>query len=311
MNVLETSGLGKRYRSTWALRECNLAVPAGRIVALVGPNGAGKTTLLHCAVGLIPPTTGSITVLDGFAAGSPGALESIAFVAQDAPLHQHLSVQAMLSVAAGLNTRFDEPEAIRRLTALGIPHDRKVARLSGGQQAQLALTLSVARSPSLLVLDEPLARLDPLARHDFMAHVMATVAEQEMSVLFSSHVVSELGRVADYLVVLASGRVQMAGDIDELLASHMLLSGPADDAERIARRFPVVQSVGAGRRVQMLVRVGRPSNQPGSTETLDAGWERDEVSLEELVLGYLRDPAASMLPGPMGQLPDDARELAR
>ena len=196
MNVIETSGLGKRNRSTWALRECALAVPAGHVVALVGPNGAGKTTLLNLAVGLAAPTTGVLTVLGGRPAGSPAALDGIAFAAQNTPLYKNLSAADMLHLTRNLNRRFDGRYAQDRLSELGIPLQRKAGELSGGQQAQLALTLALARYPRLLVLDEPMAMLDPLARHDFMATVMTAVADGSVSVVLSSHVLAELERVA-------------------------------------------------------------------------------------------------------------------
>lgn len=304
MNSVETFGLGKSYRGNWALRDCTIAVPMGRIVALVGSNGAGKTTLLHCAVGLVAPTTGQIAVLGNLAAGTPEALERVAFVAQEAPLYRHISVRAMLSVARNMNQRFDGAQAQKRLRSLDIPLDRKVGKLSGGQQAQLALTLAFARHPSLLVLDEPLARLDPVARHDVMALVMAAVAEEGLSVIFSSHVISELERVADYLILLARGHVQMAGVIDDLLAEHALLSGPADDAERVVRQFPVVQSQMAARRAQLLVQIRKPTDVP-------SGWELDTASLDELVLGYLREPSTSALTGPVAISSDRAKKAAR
>ncbi len=291
MNVIETSGLGKRYRSTWGLRDCTLAIPAGHIVALVGPNGAGKTTLLHCSVGLATPTTGQVTVLGRLPAGSLDALERVAFVAQDAPLHSHLSVVAMLALSRELNRRFDQNHAEDRLRSLAIPLHRKVGKLSGGQHAQLALALALARHPDLLVLDEPLARLDPLARHDFLAHVMIAVAEEGLSVVFSSHVISELERVADYLVVLSAGRVQLAGAIDDLLTRHQMLSGPVTEAGRISELFPVVQAQQAGRHTEVLVRTAGAAEPP-------SGWESHDVTLEELILAYLRDPTASVLPGP-------------
>jgi len=302
MNVVETSGLGKRYRKTWALRDCTLAVPAGHVVALVGPNGAGKTTLLHCAVGLSTATTGSVTVLGDLTAGSLDALERVAFVAQDAPSHRHLSVGAMVGVAANLNHRFDVEQAKARLAALEIPLHRKVGKLSGGQQAQLALALALARHPDLLVLDEPVARLDPLARHDFMALVVSAVAEEGASVLFSSHVVSELERVADYLILLAHGRVQMAGAIDDLLAGHALWSGPVDEAGAVSERLSVVQSQQAGRYAQLLVRTGTKAQAP-------SGWESVDVSLEELVLAYLRQPSVTTLPGPLNLMALSSTEV--
>ena len=220
MNVVEASGLGKRYGGTWALRECMLEIPAGRVTALVGPNGAGKSTLLNLAVGLTAPSAGEVTVLGGRPAGSPAALDGIAFVAQDMPLYKSLSVADMIYLTRSLNRRFDQPYAKARLEELGIPLRRKAGRLSGGQQAQLALTLALARRPRLLILDEPVAMLDPVARHDFMATVLAAVAVDGVSVLLSSHVLTELERVAGYLVLLSRGRVRLAGDVEDLLATH-------------------------------------------------------------------------------------------
>ena len=234
MNVVETNGLGKRYGSAWALRECTLAIPAGRVAALIGPNGAGKSTLLNLTVGLAAPTAGIVTVLGGQPAGSPAALDGIAFVAQDAPLYKNLSASDMLHLTRNLNRYFDEGYAKARLRELGIPLERKAGNLSGGQQAQLALTLALARRPQLLVLDEPMAMLDPLARHDFMAAVMAAIADDGVSVLLSSHVLTELERVADYLVLVSHGRVQVAGEVDELLARHRVLTGPAEEADTFA-----------------------------------------------------------------------------
>ena len=220
MNVIECAGLGKRYRRSWALRDCTLEMPAGHVVALVGPNGAGKTTLLNLAVGLATPTTGAVTVLGGMSAGSPDALDRIAFVAQDAPLYKNLPVADMVHVASNLNCRWDQPRAEKRLTDLGIPAGKKVGQLSGGQKAQLALTIALARRPDLLVLDEPLAALDPLARHDFMDSVLAAVAADGISVVLSSHVVAELERMADYLIVLSRGKVQVTGKVEALVAVH-------------------------------------------------------------------------------------------
>jgi len=220
MNVIECTELGKRYRRTWALRNCTLSIPAGHVVALVGPNGAGKTTLLNLAVGLATATAGAVSVLDGIPAGSPDALDRIAFVAQDAPLYKNLPAGAMLGVARNLNRRWDDQRARSRLAGLGIPLNKKVGQLSGGQKAQLALTIALARRPDLLVLDEPLAALDPLARHDFMVSVMETVTADGISVVLSSHVVAELERVASYLIVLSSGQVTVSGKADELVAAH-------------------------------------------------------------------------------------------
>src|SRR5215471_4743018 len=290
MNVIEASGLGKRYGSTWALRECTLAIPAGHVAALVGPNGAGKTTLLNMAVGLATPTAGGVTVLGGRPAGSLAALDGIAFVAQDTPMYKNLSTADMLHLTRNLNRRFDQHYAEDRLADLGIPLKRKAGKLSGGQQAQLALTLALARHPRLLLLDEPVAMLDPIARHDFMATVLMAMADDGVSVLLSSHVLAELERVADYLILVSRGRVQVAGEVEDLLASHRLLTGPAAEADRYAER-PVVYLRRAGAQAHLLVRAT-------ADDPVPPGWEAHPVGLEELVLAYLREPAAAALPGP-------------
>jgi ABC-2 type transport system ATP-binding protein len=290
MNVIEAAGLGKRYWATWALRDCTLAIPAGHVTALAGPNGAGKTTLMHLAVGLIAPTTGRVTVLGGQAAGSSEALDRVAFVAQDVPLYQHLPVRDMMHLARALNgRRWDQRRADRQLAALNIPLRRKVGKLSGGQQAQVALTIALARRPELLLLDEPLAHLDPLARHEFLAALMETVAEDGTSVLFSSHVVAELERIADYLVVLARGQVQVAGDVETLLAGHQILTGPAAGA---GTQLDVVHAQLGSAQAHLVVRRSDAAVQP------PAGWQAQPVTLEELMLAYLREPGASALPGP-------------
>ena len=290
MNVIETSGLGKRYGSTWALRECTLAIPAGHVAALVGPNGAGKTTLLNLAVCLATPTAGVVTVLGGLPPGSPAARDGIAFVAQDTPLYKNLSAADMLHLTRNLNRRFDQRYAKTRLAELGIPLNRKAGKLSGGQQAQLALTLALARRPRLLVLDEPVAMLDPIARHDFMATVLTAAADDGVSVLLSSHVLAELERVADYLILLSQGRVQMAGEVDDLLAGHRMLTGPAAEADRYAER-PVVHARRAEAQAHLLVRAT-------ADDPVPPGWEAHPVGLEELALAYLREPGAAALPGP-------------
>jgi ABC-2 type transport system ATP-binding protein len=290
MNIIETSGLGKRYGSTWALRECTLAIPAGHVAALVGPNGAGKTTLLNLAVGLADPSAGAVTVLGGKPAGSPAALDGIAFVAQDTPLYKNLPAADMLHLTRNLNRRFDQRYAETRLAELGIPLNRKAGKLSGGQQAQLALTLALARRPRLLVLDEPVAMLDPVARHDFMATVLTAAADDGVSVLLSSHALAELERVADYLILLSAGRVQVAGEVEDLLASHRLLTGPAAGASKFAER-PVVHVRRGTAQAHLLVRATMDDPVP-------PGWETHPVGLEELAMAYLREPGAGALPGP-------------
>jgi ABC-2 type transport system ATP-binding protein len=290
MNVIETTGLGRRFGRTWALRNCSLAIPAGRVTALVGPNGAGKSTLLNLAAGLARPTEGDVRVL-GQPAGSLAALERVAFVAQDAPLYRFLPVRDMVHLARNLNPRWDQARADRRLAALDIPLTRKVGKLSGGQQAQVALTIALARRPEFLMLDEPLAPLDPLARHQFLASVMEAVAEDGISVLFSSHALTELERVADYLVVLAGGRVQVSGDVGDLLATHRMLTGPVHEVGQLAPAFEVVHGQGDQAQAHALARFRPPTPAPD-------GWQARPVTLEELVLAYLREPSASALPGP-------------
>jgi ABC-2 type transport system ATP-binding protein len=296
--------LGKRYGANWALRECSLAIPAGHVAALVGPNGAGKTTLLNLLVGLAAPSAGAVTVLGGWRPGSPAALDGIAFVAQDTPSYPSLAVADMVHVTRNLNRYFDRAFAERRLGEFGIPLKRKAGRLSGGQRAQLALTLALARRPQLLVLDEPVAMLDPVARHDFMAAVLTAAAEDGVSVLLSSHVLAELERVADYLILLSRGRVQVAGEVDELLASHRVLTGPAAEADRCTDR-PVVHARRAhAQQAHLLVRA--PADDP-----IPRGWEAHRVGLEELALAYLREPAAAALPGPGRARKPERSEVAR
>ena len=290
MNVVEASGLGKRYGGTWALRDCSLAIPAGHVAALVGPNGAGKSTLLNLAVGLAAPSAGDVTVLGGRPPGSPAALDGIAFVAQDTPLYKNLSAADMLHLTRNLNRHFDQASAEARLAELGIPLKRKAGKLSGGQQAQLALTLALARRPRLLVLDEPMAMLDPIARHDFMATVLTAAADDGVSVLLSSHVLAELERVADYLIMMSRGRVQVAGEVDDLLAGHRVLTGPAAEADRYAER-PVVHVRRGEAQAHLLVRAT-------ADDPVPPGWEAHPVGLEELALAYLREPGAAALPGP-------------
>ncbi|ACZ89304.1 ABC transporter ATP-binding protein [Streptosporangium roseum] len=285
--ALEATGLGMRYRRTWALRDCSAAVPSGRVAALVGPNGAGKTTLLHLAVGMLTPTAGEVRIF-----GRPvrESMERIAFLAQSKPLYAGFRVEEMLRFGRELNPRWDGAAARRRLADLGIPLERRVGGLSGGQRTQVALTVALAKRPDLLVLDEPLADLDPLARDDVMRGLMEAVAETGLTVLLSSHVVSELEGVCDWLVVVNGGRVQVSGDIDELVAGHRLLTGPAGTADALAARLPVISRGGAGRQATLLVR--------DATPPLDPRWTARPVNLEETVLAYLRAPDQATLPRP-------------
>ncbi len=288
--ALEATALGKRYRRNWALQDCNLTVPRGRIAALVGPNGAGKTTLLHLAVGLLAPTTGTIRVL-GQAPGDAGLLPLVGFVAQDTPLYRDFTAAELLTMGAKLNRHFDRPLARSRLERLAIPLDRRVGSLSGGQRAQVALALALAKGRELLLLDEPLASLDPLARREFLQTLMGSVAEQGATVLLSSHLLADLERVCDYLIVLSAAHVQVLGTVEELLDQHKLLIGPYREPQPpIAGVAQVVRASHTDRQATLLVRSSGPIHDPA--------WKAHDVTLEDLVLAYLADPSAGALPGP-------------
>lgn len=224
--AIETRGLGKRYRKRWALTDCTLSIPAGRVAGLVGPNGAGKSTLLNLITGHLAPTTGTIDVLGARPAVGPGQLAEVGFVAQDTPTYTGLSVADHLRLGARLNPRWDRPYAEERIKRLGLDPKSKAGKLSGGQRAQVALTMALAKRPELLILDEPVAALDPLARREFLDELADAVAERQMTVMLSSHLVSDLERLCDFLVVITASRIRAAGPVDDLLAGHHLLIGP-------------------------------------------------------------------------------------
>jgi len=277
--VIRAAGLGKRYRRRWALTDCTLDIPAGKVVGLVGPNGAGKTTLLSMAVGMLAPTTGTIEVLGGRPASGPEQLAKVGYVAQDTPTYTGLTVDEHLRFGARLNPRWDAALARERIRRLGVDPAQRAGRLSGGQRAQLALTLGIAKRPELLVLDEPVASLDPLARREFLQDLMEAVAEHEMSVVLSSHLVSDLERVCDHLVVLVESRVRVAGDIDHLLATHLRLTGPRRDADTLPADQQVIAASHTDRQSTLLVRTEAP--------VLDPAWSVDQLNLEDLVLAYM------------------------
>ena len=252
-SALCATDLGKRYGRKWALSGCTMDIPVGRVVGLVGPNGAGKSTLLHLAVGLLTPSTGSVTVIDEKPASSAEQLGRIGFVAQDTPVYTGLSIAAHLQMGAALNSNWDAQLAERRIHDLGLDPNQRAGRLSGGQRAQLALTLAIAKRPSLLLLDEPVASLDPLARREFLAILMEEVAEQNLSVILSSHLVADLERVCDYLVVLAASRVQVNGDIDELLSTHRRLVGPRSELDNFSDTVRVIESSHTDRQTTVTV----------------------------------------------------------
>jgi ABC-2 type transport system ATP-binding protein len=280
--VLESRGLGKRYRQRWALADCTLSVPAGHVVGLVGPNGAGKTTLLNMATGLLAPTTGTVEVLGDAPAASPAQLARIGFVAQDTPTYAGLSVADHLRLGAHLNPGWDAELARDRIERLGLDPGQKAGKLSGGQRAQLALTLAIAKRPELLILDEPIASLDPLARREFLQSLMEFTAVGQVSVVLSSHLTADLERVCDYLIVLVGSRVRVTGQVDELLATHWLLTGARRDPATWPPGWQVISASHTDRQSTLLVRTGGPIDDPA--------WTVDQIGLEDLVLAYMSQP---------------------
>ena len=279
MTALHASGLGKRYRQRWALSDCTLEIPEGRVAGLVGPNGAGKSTLLNLAVGLLAPDAGTVTVLDGQPGSGPAQLAQVGFVAQDTPVYAGLSVADHLRFGAHLNPGWDAAYAEDRIERLGLDPGQRAGKLSGGQRAQLALTVALAKRPRLLILDEPVASLDPLARREFLQDLMEAVAEWEVSVILSSHLVNDLERVCDYLVVLAASRVQIAGDVDALIASHHRLIGPRRDPASLPSDQQVIQASHTDRQSTLIVQSRHP--------VLDPAWTVEQLNLEDLVLAYM------------------------
>src|SRR3984885_14010737 len=283
--AIEARGLGRRYGHRWALADCTLTIPAGHVAGLVGPNGAGKTTLISLATGMLAPTAGTIQVLGGLPASDPGQLARVGYVAQDTPTYAGLSVADHLRLGAHLNPRWDAGLARRRIEQLGMDPRQKAGRLSGGQRAQLALTLALAKRPELLILDEPIASLDPVARREFLQVLMQVTAEQELSVVMSSHLVADLERVADYLVVLVDSRVRITGEVDDLLATHHLLTGPRRPAATLPAGQEIITDSHAGRQSTFLVRSSEP--------VIDPAWTVEPVSLEDLVLAYMGHASGS------------------
>jgi ABC-2 type transport system ATP-binding protein len=283
--ALEANGLGKRYRTTWALQDCSFRVPAGRVAALVGPNGSGKSTLLQLAAGLISPSSGQVRTL-GLRPDDPRAdvLPAIGFLAQDQPLYKSFTVSDLLSYGRHANTRWDDADARHRLESLGITLGRRAGTLSGGQQTEVALSLCLSKHPNLLLLDEPVSRLDPLARVRFLSTLMDVVASEGTTVVVSSHVLSDLERVCDFVIILSASRVQVAQDIDELLATHRILIGAQGAAASSGSVGTVIRSRQTDRQTTLLV--------SGSSPMLDPRWDVRQPTLEEVVLAYLENPSA-------------------
>jgi ABC-2 type transport system ATP-binding protein len=279
MNVLESRGVGKRYRQRWALADCTLSIPAGRVVGLVGPNGAGKTTLLGLAAGILRPTAGSIDVLGGRPASSPAQLARVGFVAQDTPVYGGLSVADHLKLGAKMNPGWDAALAADRIGHLALDRRQRAGKLSGGQRAQLALTLAMAKRPELLLLDEPVASLDPMARREFLESLSEFIAGRPVSIVLSSHLVSDLERVCDYLIVLVSSRVQVAGQVSQLLATHRRLTGTLPALADLPSGWDVISAGPADPNTIVVAKA--------STPVIEPAWTVHEVNLEDLVLAYM------------------------
>lgn len=277
--LIETRDVTKRFREREALSKCTLSIPTGKVVGLVGPNGAGKSTLLNLAVGLSSPSDGSIEVLGEVPSDSPAQLARIGFVAQDHPTCASLTVDEHLKLGKHLNPRWDNQLANRRIKDLGLDPKQRAGKLSGGQRAQLSLTLALAKHPDALVLDEPVASLDPLARRGFLETIMETVADSGMSVILSSHLVSDVERVCDFLVLLVASHVELVGEVDDIVSSHHRLIGPALDDRSVLANQHVIASYRAGRQDELIVRSDGP--------ILDPAWIIEALSLEDIVLAYM------------------------
>jgi ABC-2 type transport system ATP-binding protein len=281
--VLQAEGLSKRYGRRLALSDCTLSIPSGHVVGLVGPNGAGKTTLLHIAVGLLPPTSGTIEVLSGQPASGAAQLAKVGFVAQDTPTYAGLSIADHLRFGAHTNPGWDPQLAADRIAKLGLDPSQKAGKLSGGQRAQLALTLAIAKRPDLLILDEPVSSLDPLARREFLQSLMAFIADHGASVILSSHLVSDLERVCDYLIVLVASRVRIAGEVDDLLATHHRVTGARRDLADLPAAAEVIEESHTDRQSTLIVRSTTPIDDPA--------WAVEQLTLEDLVLAYMAQAA--------------------
>ncbi|MDH6130902.1 ABC-2 type transport system ATP-binding protein [Kitasatospora sp. MAA4] len=285
--ALEAVGLGKRYRRGWALRDCTFRIPAGAVCGMVGPNGAGKSTLLGLAAQLLTPTEGTVTVF-GRPLDAPGQRARVAFVAQDKPLYQRFTVAEMLRLGRELNPGWNQTAAQRIVDQGELPGDARLGSLSGGQRTRVALALALGKQPDLLILDEPMSDMDPLARHQLMGTLMSEAATNGTTLLMSSHILAELDGTIDHLLLVDAGRIRLAGEVDEILAAHRLVSGadPGEGAADPTAGHTVVETRRIGRQLTALI---RPEGE------LSGALEVSRPTLEELLLSYLRSPQAPTL----------------
>lgn len=278
--AIQTTGLGKRYGSFWALENCNITVPAGSVSALVGPNGAGKSTLLKLLVGLSSSSTGDSEVLGKIPKQHEDFLADIGYLAQEIPLYKSLNAADHIKMGTHLNKRFDASFIRKRLQELAIPLNRPVGKLSGGQRAQVALALALAKKPKLLLLDEPVAALDPLARHDFLSSLAQAVADGGLTVVMSSHLLADLERVSDHVIVLAAGKTQLCDDIETVLHEHKILVGHRVDSKELGTDMTIIHETKTARQSSLLVRIAKGAKVP-------SGWQQHEPNIEEIILAYM------------------------
>ncbi|MBS2962066.1 ABC transporter ATP-binding protein [Actinocrinis puniceicyclus] len=290
--ILQAHALGMQYGRRPALTDCTLNIPPGHVVGLVGPNGAGKSTLLKLACGLLNPTSGSISVLGNTPGSGPGQLARVGFVAQDAPVYTNLSIADHLRLGARLNPRWDRGFAERRIAQLDLDPKQKAGKLSGGQRAQLALTVAAGKRPELLILDEPVAGLDPLARREFLKNLTKSAAENGTSVILSSHLISDLERVCDYLIVLVSSRVRLAGKVDQLIAAHHRIVCTLRDPDALPTGLEVISAEHTDRHSTFVVRTDTPL--PAED------WAAQPLSMEDLVLTYIGTADPGLRPATQG-----------
>lgn len=285
--VVEANALGKRFGSQWALRNCTFSLQAGRIMALVGPNGSGKSTLLELAAGLLAPTEGTIEILGASPLENPSVvLPRVGFTAQEHPLFDGFSIEDMIRFGKSLNQNWDHDFAHGRITKLGLPLKKKVGKLSGGQRAQVSLIMALAKRPDVILLDEPVSSFDPLTRREFLQTLMEIVAGAGSSVIFSSHMLEDLERVSDSVLLIAGGNVQLSGSIEAILSSHRYMIGPIEEENLSSTIHEVISRRNTGRQIATLVNLEAPL-------VLGDSWSVHEPSLEDVIVGYLERSKAA------------------
>ncbi len=287
--IIETKALSRRFGRRWGLRECTVSIPSGKVAALVGPNGAGKSTLLRIAAGLLRPTSGEIRVL-GEVPGSGDAahLSRVGYLDQERPLYQGFRVSEMFRLGQGTNPNWNMATAHAYVDQLGIPLTQRVQNLSGGEQAQVALTMCLAKEPELLVLDEPAAELDPVARENLLRLLMQEVAARGTSVVLSTHALGDVQSICDYLIVMSRSNVVLADDVEFVVESHRFLSASSANTPNLPRGATVIETRLESREVTHLARIDLPLT--------DEIWHVSKPTLDEIILAYLRRDTSSISP---------------